>query len=273
MWVQVIAVALAAAPLPRVALIPVVRPALVNAASATRIEAAVRAVLEKNVAVLSAAETHAALKDHDPVRCEGNRACFALMARVAGAWAAVRVEAVEASGAVTIAVQAIDVASNGDELAEDHFTVGSDAVEAAVATRLAPLAARLKLREPSPPPSDAPVAEAPPPLLAPQKTPAPAVAPVLAQDHRPRRGPAATIATGAGAVALAGAAAGFFAMGLDANACLHGAPIDGAPTVCVPQSQARTKQTQADAGLVLGSVASALATGLAITAVILWVTD
>jgi hypothetical protein len=43
--------------------------------------------------------------------------------------------------------------------------------------------------------------------------------------------------------------------------------------VCVPQSGLQAKRAQADTGLVLGSVATALASGLAITTLVLLVTD
>lgn len=268
MWVSVLLATLAAAPLPRVALVPVVRSALIDGATAAKVEAEVRKALEKELAVQSAAETEPAL-GNDPVLCEGNRLCFAKIGQAAKAWAVVRVEAVEVAGSLTVAVQAIDARSS-DELAEEHFTIAPAALEETTAKRLGFLAGKLKLLVPTPP-SDAPVLAEPAPALTPS---APAERlPALAAQPRQRRGPVPAIVTGAGALAFAGAAAGFFAMGLDAKSCLNGPSVGGQTVVCVPYSQVRARQAEADTGLVLGSVASALASGLAITAVVLLVTD
>lgn len=268
LWAPLLLSALAAAPAPRAIVIPVVREALIDEATAGRVEAAVRSALQKEIALVPAAEAQQVLAEakFDPEGCEGNRVCFKLAGQRASAWAVIRVEAVEVAGNLTVAVQAID-SQLGDELAEEHFTVAPAAFEETAAAKLGPLAAKLKLRAPAPAPSDAPVAAAP--------LPAPAAPPpsALAEAPPPRRGPGPAIAAGGGALALAGAAVGFFAMGLDARSCLQGPPVNGSPTVCVPQSQVGAKQAQADTGLVLGSVASALATGAAVTALVLLVTN
>jgi hypothetical protein len=269
MWVSALVAALAAAPVPKVAVVPVVREALIDRPTARRVEAEVRKALEKELAVQTAAETQPGLKN-DPVLCEGNRLCFAQIGAAVKAWAVVRVEAVEVAGSLTVAVQAIDSA-DGAELAEDHFTIAPAALVEMTASRLAPIAARLKLRVPAAAPADAPVVASAGPALTP-KAPAEPMA-ALADQPRQRRGPVPAVVTGAGALALAGAAAGFFAMGLDAKRCLSGTSLGGQPVVCVPYSQVPAKQAEADGGLVLGSVASALAGGLAITAVVLLVTD
>jgi hypothetical protein len=268
MWVSVLLAALAAAQVPSVAIVPVRRSALIDTPTANRVEAEVRQALEKELTVQTAAQTQPVLKN-DPVLCEGNRLCFAQIGAAAGAWAVVRVEAVEVAGSLTVAVQAID-AANGAELAEDHFTVAPSDLALASAERLPAFAAKLKLRVPATP-ADAPVVSDAAPALTPKAPAAPM--PALAEQPKARRGPLPAIATGAGALAFAGAAAGFFAMGLNAQSCLGGTALGEQSVVCVPYSQVRAKQTEADTGLVLGSVASALASGLAITTVVLLVTD
>lgn len=268
--------ALGAAAPARVALVPVVRPALITAPEAARIARQVRRALERDVAFAAPAEVSAALEGEDPARCEDDRACFARLGRKAGAWAVVRLEAAEVAGSLTVVLQAIDTAS-AEELAEAHFTVATAEFENEAPARLAALAAKLAASAPPPPVSDAPVVAQAEPASPPASALVPAraapPAPALVERPRARRGPLAPVLAGAGAAAFAGAAAGFFAWGLDARACLNGAPAHGQPTVCVPQGQVQAKQAQADAGLVVGSVASAFATGLAATALVLLLTD
>lgn len=272
-WLPLLLSTLAAAPAPRAIVIPVVREGLIDPATADRVEAAVRAALEKELALMPAAEGRRVLDEASfkPEDCEGNPVCFKLAGQRASAWAVVRVEAVAVAGNLTVAVQALD-SQRGEELAAEHFTVAPAALEATAAARLAPLAAKLKQRAPASPATDAPPSDAPV-AAAPLPAPVPPQPPALAAAPAPKRGPGPAIALGGGALALAGAAAGFFAMGLDARACLQGPPVNGSPTVCVPQSQVAARQAQADTGLVLGSVASALATGAAITALVLLATN
>jgi hypothetical protein len=267
MWVSVIVAALAAAPPPHLAIIPVVRPSLIDPATAAQVEVQLRKALEKEVAVQPLAETFAAIGHaREITKCENNRACFSALGKLARAWAAVRVDAVEVAGSLTIQVQVVD-SETGDEVAEEHFTVQGTGDEE-IGRRFIALAAKLKAKVPAPKPEDAPVAKAP--HLVPEAKPE---VPVVEQAPRARRGPVPPVLTGVAALAFAGAAAGFFAMGLDAQTCLQGAPVNGSRTVCVPQNQVQAKQAQADTGLVVGSVASAFAVGLAVTAIVLFVTD
>lgn len=52
----------------------------------------------------------------------------------------------------------------------------------------------------------------------------------------------------------------------------NGGPVDGNPTVCVPQSQVGAVQQRADLGLITGTAAAAVAVGLTVTAIVQYLT-
>src|SRR5262249_22795292 len=113
-------------------------------------------------------------------------------------------------------------------------------------------------------PSDAPVLS--------QLTPDPRVPPVVVVAPR-ERPVVAPLALGAGALVAAGVGAGFLASGFSARSCLNGPPLNGQPTVCVPQSQVSGIQQRADIGLTVGVASSAVALALAATALIVYTTQ
>ena len=68
-------------------------------------------------------------------------------------------------------------------------------------------------------------------------------------------------------------AAHFLASGFGARSCLDGPPVNGQPTVCVPQSQVSGVQQRADTGLTVGVVSSVVALALAASALIVFETN
>lgn len=227
-----------------------------------RLEAQLTAALKAGGVPLMPAT---AAKPAEAAACETNRQCFALLGRVLGAFAIVRIEGAAVGADVAVLVEAIDPAT-GKVFREESFVVPNKAIEAEVAPRLASLSARVLAAVPLPKPkpivlvADEPLR--PPPPIA-----------LTAEPPPPAKSAVPIWATGTGAIVMAGAGATLLGMSVSARGCLSGPPVEGHPTVCVPQAQARAMQQQADVTAVVGTAAGAVAVGLAVTALIQHLTN
>lgn len=197
----------------------------------------------------------ASLNKDEPIRCETNRMCFALLGRGLGVQAVVRVEAAVLQNDVAVLVEAIESAT-GKLIHEESFLIPSANVEAEIAGRVAPLAQKVAAVLPTL--QTLVLSDAKPTLQNPALD--------LAARSEPKGFP--IWATGAGAVVFAGASAGLLSLGVSARNCLHERTPLGAPSVCVPQGQVAGVQRNADVGLITGTAAAAIAVGLTITAIV-----
>lgn len=216
-----------------------------------RLEGQVVAALKRGGVPLTPA---AGLREREATACETNRLCFALLGRVLGTFAVVRVEAATVGTDVAVLVEAIDSAT-GRAIREDSFVIPIAEIDAALPPRLKPMVDQILAALPPPTPKAlVPIAE--PPRVD--------LAPVPLQPKRS----APIWATGTGAIVFAGASAGLFAVSASARSCLQGPPVEGRPTVCVPQSQAASVQQRADVTAVTGAAAAAVAVGLGVAALV-----
>jgi len=198
-----------------------------------------------------------ALREQEALQCENNKLCLALLGRVLGTFAVARVETAVVGADVALLVEVIESAT-GKVIREESFVTPAASLDVEVPPRLAPLAAELFAILPAPRPVA--MARVEPKVENPAlDLTAPAVQP---------RSSFPIWVTGTGAVVFAGASAGLLAVGASARNCLHGSPINGRPTVCVPQAQAASMQQRADLGVVTGTAAAAVAIGLTVTAIV-----
>jgi hypothetical protein len=198
------------------------------------------------------------LEEERAAGCENNRLCFGLLGQTVGTFAITRVELALVGTDVAVLVEAIESGS-GRLIREDSFVVPQSRLDAELPGRLEPMAA--KIASVLPAPRQIVLSDARPDA----STDNPAL---NLSEGGPKRSSFPVWLTGTGAVVFAGGAAGLLAMSTTARNCLHGAPIDGMPTVCVPQSQVAVVQRRADIGLVTGVTAGAIAVGLTITAIV-----
>lgn len=205
------------------------------------------------------------VRPQDALGCENNRRCFALLGRVLGTFAVMRVEAVQVGSEVAVLVEALE-SETARVIREESFAIPISSVDNELPLRLSPLVAKVLSSLPPPQP-DKPL------VVALDGAPAPDPRPDL--THPAAQAPSAVPIwlTGSGAVVFAGASAALLAVGVSARSCLNGPPVMGNPTVCVPQTQANGVQRQADIGLVTGIAAGAVAIGLTVTAIIQYATS
>jgi hypothetical protein len=246
-----------------VAVIAVVRADVATPELTAKLEAGVKSGLEH--AQVPITKT-AAIPGQDPASCETNRACFALIGRAVGAFAVLRVEGAVIGKEVAVLIQALE-STTGQHLGELSFVIPIGDVDREIPQRMAPLARKLSAMMPSP----KPIVISPEPLppsskLLPGESgrPLEAVAVVPAQG----RSMAPVWVTGIGAVVFASASAGLFGMAVSARSCLNGPPVNGSPTVCVPQTQAQAMASRADVGATTGTIAATIAAGLAVATVV-----
>jgi hypothetical protein len=200
------------------------------------------------------------LRENEAAQCETNRLCFALLGRVLETFAVARVEAADVGSDLAVLVEVIESAS-GRVLREESFVIPRASLDAELPRRLAPLGQ--KIFAALPPPRPIALTEM---TLDPQPAENPALN--LSAPPTPPRSSFPIWVTGTGAVVFAGTSAALLAVGASARNCLHGPPVDGRPTVCVPQSEVAGVQQRADVGLVTGAAAAAVAVGLTITAIV-----
>lgn len=203
----------------------------------------------------------AGLREREASQCESNRICASLLGRVLGAAAVVRIEAAVVGTDIAVLIEALDSAT-GRLIREESFVIPSASVDSELPGRLAPVAAKIQAALPG--------LAAPKPALAEAKPDVPVANPALDLSAAPiePRSSFPIWVTGTGAVVFAGASAGLLALGASARNCLHGGPVEGHPTVCVPHSRVAGVQQQADIGLITGTAAAAVAVGLTITAIV-----
>lgn len=276
----VLAVLASAPPAQDVAVVSVARLGLADAEVVARAEASVQRVLVASEVVpieLAARGVSA----EDVARCELSKACLAVLGRLARAKTLVRLETAVVGKDVALLVQALRT-SNASVFAEESFVVAGADLDAKMPGLLAGFAEKVKTVTATLPPvatPDAPAREervaelAPSPDLTPRPARAEPVATVELVPRVQSKSRVPIFLTGGGAVVLAGAATALFAVGRSAAACLDGPAVNGVPTVCVPRAQAAEVQQRASVGLSTAAVAGAAALGLAVTSVVLWVTD
>jgi hypothetical protein len=276
----VVTVLASAPPAGDVAVVSVSRMGLASAEVVAHAEASVQKVLVANEVVPIELAARG-ISAEDVARCELSKPCLAVLGRLARAKAMVRLEAAVVGKDVALLVQALRT-SNASVFAEETFVVAEDELDAKVPGLLAGFAEKVKTVTSAMPPvatADAPARDeasaelAPPPELTPRP---PRAEPAATVELVPKAQPRSRVplyVTGGGAVVLAGAATALFAVGRSAAACLDGPPVNGQPTVCVPRAQVAEVQQRASVGLSTAAVAGAAALGLAVTSVVMWVTD